>query len=148
MTEAYDSIIVGGGPAGRAVASRVAQRCSDARIAWLEAGPERAGWASDGPIWYGAARASEICTQRRLLDPRRVRTGGAQRGADALHETGGALHVADLRTPNPVAAALLDAAVETTLPALVAWASSSIRSDGFAVSISLELPTPLLCQRW
>jgi len=33
-----------------------------------------------------------------------------ERGADAFHATGGALNVADLRTPNPLAAAFLEAA--------------------------------------
>ena len=50
MTAIYDYIIVGGGPAGCALASRLSQRCSDARIALLEAGPEHAGWASDVPL--------------------------------------------------------------------------------------------------
>jgi choline dehydrogenase-like flavoprotein len=35
-----------------------------------------------------------------------------ERGADALHGIGGPLNIADLRTPNSVAAAFLDAAVE------------------------------------
>jgi choline dehydrogenase-like flavoprotein len=50
MTEVYDYIIVGGGPAGCAVASCRAQRRADARTALLEAGPEHAGRASDVPL--------------------------------------------------------------------------------------------------
>ena len=169
MSAIYDYIIVGGGPAGCALASRLSQRCSDARIALLEAGPEHAGWASDVPLGMAlhvprkSARNYAYSTVpqpglngRRGFQPRGRGLGGSslinamvyvrgqpqdyegwareagcegwawhdvlpifkraehnERGGNALHGTGGALHVADLRTPNPVAGAFLDAAVET-----------------------------------
>jgi choline dehydrogenase-like flavoprotein len=164
----YDYIIVGGGPAGCAVACRLAERRSGARIALLEAGPEHAGWASDIPLGMAlhvprkSARNYAYSTVpqpglngRRGFQPRGRGLGGSslinamvyvrgqpqdydgwaraagcegwswqdvlpifkraehnERGADALHGTGGALNVADLRSPNPVATAFLDAAVE------------------------------------
>jgi choline dehydrogenase-like flavoprotein len=164
----YDYIIVGGGPAGCAVACRLAERRSGARIALLEAGPEHAGWASDIPLGLAlhvprkSARNYAYATVpqpglngRRGFQPRGRGLGGSslinamvyvrgqpqdydgwaceagcegwswqdvlpifkraehnERGADALHGTGGALNVADLRSPNPVATAFLDAAVE------------------------------------
>jgi choline dehydrogenase-like flavoprotein len=170
MTEIYhyDYIIVGGGPAGCALACRLAERRSGARIALLEAGPAHAGRASDIPLGMAlhvprkSARNYAYSTVpqpglngRRGFQPRGRGLGGSslinamvyvrgqpqdydgwaheagcegwswhdvlpvfkraehnERGADALHGTGGALNVADLRTPNPVAAAFLDAAVE------------------------------------
>ena len=39
-----------------------------------------------------------------------------ERGADALHGTGGPLNVADLRSPNPFARAFIDAGVQAGLP--------------------------------
>jgi choline dehydrogenase-like flavoprotein len=39
-----------------------------------------------------------------------------ERGGDAFHGTGGALNVADLRNPNPLAALFVEAAVEAGLP--------------------------------
>jgi choline dehydrogenase-like flavoprotein len=39
-----------------------------------------------------------------------------ERGADALHGTGGPLNVADLRAPNPYARAFIEAGVQAGLP--------------------------------
>jgi choline dehydrogenase-like flavoprotein len=164
----YDYIIVGGGPAGCALACRLAERRARARIVLLEAGPEHAGRVSDIPLGLAlhvprkSARNYAYTTVpqpglngRRGFQPRGRGLGGSslinamvyvrgqpqdydgwareagcegwswqdvlpvfkraehnERGADALHGTGGPLNVADLRTPNPVAAAFLDAAVE------------------------------------
>jgi choline dehydrogenase-like flavoprotein len=164
----YDYISVGGGPAGCALACRLAERRAAARIALIEAGPEHAGWASDIPLGMAlhvprkSARNYAYSTVpqpglngRRGFQPRGRGLGGSslinamvyvrgqpqdydgwareagcegwswhevlpifkraehnERGADALHGIGGPLNVADLRTPNPVAGAFLDAAVE------------------------------------
>lgn len=52
--DAYDYIIVGGGPAGCAVAARLAQARPGARVALLETGPERASLLSDVPLGIAA----------------------------------------------------------------------------------------------
>ena len=52
--DSYDYIIVGGGPAGCAVAARLAQARPNASVALLETGPARASWLSDVPLGIAA----------------------------------------------------------------------------------------------
>jgi choline dehydrogenase-like flavoprotein len=172
MSDAYDFIIVGGGPAGCAMAARLAQTRPDWRVAIIEAGPAKSGVVSDVPLGISihvprkSARnyAYETVPQaelngRRGFVPRGRGMGGSslingmvyirgqaedyvgweqdagctgwgwddvlrcfkrsennERGADDYHGVGGPLNVADLRTPNPVAAAFIEAAVQAGLP--------------------------------
>jgi hypothetical protein len=65
MTEVYDYIIVGGGPAGCAVTSCRAQRRAD-RVARGRPGARPAGLGC--PAWHSPTRASEIGAQLRIRD--------------------------------------------------------------------------------
>lgn len=172
MADAFDFIVVGGGPGGCAVAARLAEARPDWRVALIEAGPAKSGTLSDVPLGIAvhtprkSARnyAYETVPQaalngRRGFQPRGRGLGGSslinamiyirgqredydgwarnelchgwgwsdvlrcfkkaehnERGADDYHATGGPLNIADLRNPNPVAAAFVDAAVQAGFP--------------------------------
>ncbi len=51
---AFDFIVVGAGPAGCAVASRLAEYAKDASVALIEAGPAKASLLSDVPLGIAA----------------------------------------------------------------------------------------------
>ena len=172
MADAFDFIVVGGGPAGCAVAARLAEARPDWTIALIEAGPAKSGLASDVPLGMGQLvpvksprnYAYDTVPQaalngRRGYQPRGRGLGGSslingmiyirgqaedydgwqrnelchgwgfadvlpffkraennERGADAFHGTGGPLNVADLRSPNPLAAAFVEAAEQAGFP--------------------------------
>uniref|UniRef100_UPI000A7355F6 GMC family oxidoreductase n=1 Tax=Neptunicoccus sediminis TaxID=1892596 RepID=UPI000A7355F6 len=63
-------------------------------------------WGKDNPGWSYAD-----------VLPLFKRSENNERGADDNHGTGGPLNVADLRDPNPVSLAIVDAAVEAGYPA-------------------------------
>ncbi len=50
MSESFDYVVVGGGPAGCAVAARLAEARPDLTVALIERGPRKAGAASDIPL--------------------------------------------------------------------------------------------------
>jgi choline dehydrogenase-like flavoprotein len=166
VPDAFDYIVVGGGPAGCAVAARLAEGRPDLSVALVERGPAKAGVLSDVPLGIAAlvgrrgARNYGYQTVpqaglggRRGYQPRGRGLGGSslingmiyirgqaadydcwareagchgwawsdvlpcfraaecnERGADDHHGADGPLNVADLRDPNPVAAAFVDAA--------------------------------------
>ncbi len=168
MSETYDYVIVGGGPAGCALAARLADARPDWSIALIEAGPPRGGAASDIPMGLALMVASKSArnyayetvpqpelNNRRGFAPRGRGLGGSslinamiyirgqrqdyeswarehgchgwdyddvlpcfrrsennERGADEFHGTGGPLNVADMRTPNPLAAAFIEAGMQ------------------------------------
>jgi choline dehydrogenase-like flavoprotein len=169
----FDYVIVGGGPAGCAVAARLAEARPEWNIALIEAGPAKAGLVSDVPLGIAVATPSKNArnyayetvpqaelNNRRGFQPRGRGLGGSslinamiyirgqaadydgwarnegchgwewnevlprfkraennERGADDFHGTGGPLNVADLRTPNPVARAFIEAGEQIGLPA-------------------------------
>ena len=168
MAEAFDFVVVGGGPGGCAVAARLAEARPDWRVALIEAGPAKSGVVSDVPLGIAihTPRKSErnyayetvpqaALNGRRGFQPRGRGLGGSslingmiyirgqredyegwehnegchgwgwddvlrcfrkaennERGADEFHATGGPLNVADLRSPNPIAGAFVEAAVQ------------------------------------
>ncbi len=168
MADAFDYVVVGGGPAGCAVAARLAESRPDLTVALIERGPPKGGVLSDIPLGIAAntARRSKInyayetVPQKGLggrtgFQPRGRGLGGSslinamiyirgqaadydswsrehgchgwgwddvlpcfkaaennERGADDYHGDGGPLNVADLRSPNPVAAAFVEAAAQ------------------------------------
>jgi len=172
MADSFDFIIVGGGPAGCALAARLAAARPDWSIALIEAGPAKSGLASDVPLGIGqlvpvkSARnyAYDTVPQKQLdnrvcFQPRGRGLGGSslingmiyirgqaedydswerdelchgwsfadvlpvfkraehnERGEDEYHGTGGPLNVADLRSPNPLAAAFVEAAQQAGFP--------------------------------
>jgi len=164
---AADWVIVGGGPAGCAIAGRLARARPEATVVLIEAGPAKSGALSDIPfgvaliVPYRSARNYGYQTVpqpglngRRGYQPRGRGLGGStlinamvyirgqpqdydgwaeagcsgwswqdvlplfkrsennERGADELHGVGGPLNVADLRDPNPIARAFIEAAVQ------------------------------------
>ncbi len=166
MSETFDYVVVGGGPAGCAVAARLAEARPDLTVALIERGPPKGGVASEIPLGiavlsarknavnYGYQTAPQAALSgRRGYQPRGRGLGGSalinamiyirgqredydswardagahgwgwsdvlpcfkaaehnERGADEYHGAGGPLNIADLRTPNPVAAAFVTAA--------------------------------------
>ena len=172
MSETYDYVIVGGGPAGCALAARLADARPDWNIALIEAGPPRGGPASDIPMGLALMVASKSArnyayetvpqpelNNRRGFAPRGRGLGGSslinamiyirgqrqdyeswarehgchgwdyddvlpcfrrsennERGADDFHGAGGPLNVADMRTPNPLAAAFIEAGMQAGFP--------------------------------
>ncbi len=172
MSDNFDYVIVGGGPAGCALAARLADARPDWRVAIIEAGPARGGAASDIPMGLALMVASKSArnyayetvpqtelNNRRGFQPRGRGMGGSslinamiyirgqrqdyegwardhgchgwdwedvlpafrrsennERGEDEFHGTGGPLNVADLRTPNPIAAAFIEAGVQAGFP--------------------------------
>ncbi len=165
--QTYDTIIVGGGPAGCALAARLADTRPGQTVALIEAGPAKSGLLSDVPIGIAfllprkSARNSAYTTVpqpglggRRGYQPRGRGLGGSslingmvytrghptdyddwedagcpgwgfrdvlpyfkrsehnERGGDDFHGTGGPLNVADLRDPNPLSSAFVQAGVE------------------------------------
>jgi choline dehydrogenase-like flavoprotein len=166
-TRETDFIVVGAGPAGCALASRLADAKPDCSVTLIEAGPARSNWLVHMPLGIGLLvpmrsrrnYAFETVPQaalngRKGYQPRGRGIGGSslinamiyirgqredfdgwanagcsgwswrdveryfrrsehnERGSDEFHSTGGPLHVADLRDPNPVAAAFVAAAIE------------------------------------
>lgn len=171
MSDTFDYIVVGGGPAGCALAARLAQFFPDRTIALIERGPAKPGVLSDVPLGMAATVGRKSARNyayqtvpqaglggRRGYQPRGRGLGGSslingmiyirgqaedydswardagchgwswaevfplfrqaennERGADAYHGQGGPLNVADLRDPNPIAAAFVHAASEAGL---------------------------------
>jgi choline dehydrogenase-like flavoprotein len=168
MSETFDYVIIGGGPAGCALGARLAEARPDWTVAIIEAGPPKGGAASDIPMGlallvakksarnyaYETVPQTEL-NNRRGFQPRGRGVGGSslinamiyirgqrqdyegwarehgchgwdwqdvlpcfrrgennERGADDFHGAGGPLNVADLRTPNPLAAAFIEAGVQ------------------------------------
>ncbi len=172
MSETFDYVVVGGGPAGCAVAARLAEGRPDLTVVLIERGPPKGGAASDVPLGiallsarkntinYGYQTAPQAgLGGRRGYQPRGRGLGGSalinamiyirgqredydswerdagahgwgwsdvlpcfkaaehnERGADAYHGEGGPLNIADLRSPNPVAAAFVIAAGQAGFP--------------------------------
>ena len=172
MPDAFDYVVVGGGPAGCAVAARLAEARPDLTVALIERGPPRGGLASEVPLGLAllSARKNPInyayqtvpqagLGGRRGYQPRGRGVGGSalinamiyirgqpedydgwardagahgwgfrdvlpcfknaeanERGADEYHGGEGPLNIADLRTPNPIAAAFVEAAAEAGFP--------------------------------
>jgi choline dehydrogenase-like flavoprotein len=168
----YDYVIIGAGPAGCAVAARLAEARPDWHIALIEAGPAKAGVVSDVPLGIAVSNPSknarnyafETVPQTELnnrpgYQPRGRGVGGSslinamiyirgqhqdyddwareegcdgwdwnqvlprfkraennERGGDEFHGEGGPLNVADLRSPNPVAGAFIEAGLQIGLP--------------------------------
>ena len=168
MSDSFDYVVVGSGPAGCAVAARLAEQRPDLRVALVERGPPKGGAVSDVPLGLAllSARRSKVnygyktvpqaaLHGRRGYQPRGRGLGGSalinamiyirgqredydswandagahgwgwddvlpcfkaaehnERGADEFHGADGPLNIADLRTPNPVSAAFIDAAVQ------------------------------------
>jgi choline dehydrogenase-like flavoprotein len=165
--QAYDTIIVGGGPAGSALAARLADARPGQTVALIEAGPAKSGFLSDLPIGLALLlpkRSSRNYAYTTVpqpglggrcgYQPRGRGMGGSslinamvytrghatdfddwedagcpgwgfrdvlpyfkrcesnERGADAFHGDGGPLNVADLRDPNPLSTAFVQAGVE------------------------------------
>ncbi len=166
MSDAFDYVVVGGGPAGCAVAARLAEARPDLTVALIERGPPKGGLLSDIPLGIAANTARKSAVNyayqtvpqkglggRRGYQPRGRGLGGSslinamiyirgqsddyeswardygchgwewdevlpcfksaesnERGADDYHGGDGPLNVADLRSPNPVAAAFVEAA--------------------------------------
>ena len=163
-TSEYDYVIVGAGPAGCALAAKLADTRPHRTIALLEAGPAKAGLLSDVPIGLAAIVARRSARNygyqtvpqpglggRRGWQPRGRGLGGSslinamvytrgdpgdyddweragahgwgwdgvlpffkatetnERGGDDRHGDSGALNVADLRDPNPVSHAFIQA---------------------------------------
>ncbi len=171
-SESFDYVVVGGGPAGCAVAARLAEGRPDLTVALIERGPPKGGTASDIPLGIAVLSARKNAVNyayrtapqaalggRSGYQPRGRGIGGSalinamiyirgqaedydgwardagaqgwgwsdvlpcfkaaehnERGEDAYHGVGGPLNIADLRTPNPVAAAFVDAAVQAGFP--------------------------------
>ena len=165
-SETFDYVVCGGGPAGCAVAARLAEARPDLTVALIERGPPKGGAASDIPLGIAVLNAAKNAINyayqtapqaalggRRGYHPRGRGLGGSalinamiyirgqaadydswerdagahgwgwsdvlpcfkaaennERGADEFHGAGGPLNIADLRSPNPVAAAFVDAA--------------------------------------
>jgi choline dehydrogenase-like flavoprotein len=171
MSDSFDYVIVGAGPAGCALAARLADARPDWTIALIEAGPAKSGIVSDIPLGiaistptksarnygYETVPQTEL-NNRRGFQPRGRGMGGSslinamiyirgqradyedwesqgcdgwgwddvlrcfrraennERGADDFHATGGPLNIADLRSPNSVAAAFIEAASQAGFP--------------------------------
>ena len=165
MADAFDYVVVGGGPAGCAVAARLAEARPDLTVALIERGPAKSGVLSDVPLGIAATVGRKSARNygyrtvpqaglngRRGYQPRGRGLGGSslingmiyirgqpedydgwardfgchgwawddvlpcfknaernERGADAYHGADGPLNVADLRDPNPIAAAFVQA---------------------------------------
>ncbi len=168
-SETFDYVVVGGGPAGCAVAARLAEARPDLTVALIERGPAKGGMASDIPLGIAVLNSRKNAINygyqttpqaglggRRGYQPRGRGLGGSalinamiyirgqaedydawsrdagahgwawsdvlpcfkaaehnERGADEYHGADGPLNIADLRTPNPVAAAFVEAAEQT-----------------------------------
>ncbi len=172
MAEVFDFVVVGGGPAGCALAARLAEGRPDWRIALIEAGPAKSGIVSDVPLGIAISTPSKSArnyayetvpqtelNNRRGFQPRGRGLGGSslinamiyirgqradyeswekdagcdgwgwgdvlrcfrraennERGADEFHGVGGPLNIADLRSPNSVASAFIEAAGQAGFP--------------------------------
>jgi choline dehydrogenase-like flavoprotein len=172
MAEVFDYVVVGGGPAGCAVATRLAEARPDWSVALIEAGPAKSGIVSDIPLGIAISTPSKSArnyayetvpqtelNNRRGFQPRGRGLGGSslinamiyirgqradyesweqengcdgwgwddvlrcfrraennERGPDDFHGTGGPLNIADLRSPNSVAAAFIEAAGQAGFP--------------------------------
>ena len=91
-TPTVDFIVVGAGPAGRAVAARLAQSSPEARVALIEAGPAKTSLFSNVPLgmaasWCRSARGA-ITPMRPFPNPasaaaRAYRPRGRDRAARA-----------------------------------------------------------------
>jgi choline dehydrogenase-like flavoprotein len=62
----FDFIVVGAGPAGCAVAARLAQSSSALSVALIEAGPAKASLLSDVPSRRRRAGAASLAARLRL----------------------------------------------------------------------------------
>jgi choline dehydrogenase-like flavoprotein len=169
VSDAFDYVVVGGGPSGCAVAARLAEARPDWTIALIERGPAKSGVLSDVPLGIAATVGRKSTRNygyqtvpqaglngRSGYQPRGRGLGGSslingmiyirgqaedyeswanesgchgwawadvlpcfkaaennERGADEFHGAGGPLNVADLRSPNPIAAAFVEAAAQS-----------------------------------
>jgi choline dehydrogenase-like flavoprotein len=83
--QTVDYIVVGGGPAGCAVAARLAEFAPDAKVALIEAGPAKASLLSDIPLGIAALvpyrskrnSGSRPCRRRRSAAAKAISRAGA-----------------------------------------------------------------------
>ena len=72
----YDYIVIGAGPAGCAVAARLAQSSTETSVALIEAGPAKASMLSDVPLGTRRASPTALTTKLRLSNIPQKGLGG------------------------------------------------------------------------
>ena len=63
MSDTFDYVVVGGGPAGCAVAARLAEARPDLTVALIERGPPKGGLLSDIPLGDCREYGTQVCGQ-------------------------------------------------------------------------------------